>query len=196
MGKFITKNLGLSIAAALLLAGCAAQWPQAALLNPLVPDARSTVLLGTQVTMEGIDKRLATHIFTIEKIEQPLVRINSAEPLNVLMAARLAQGLRSQGLEVGNAGATHLILAIEQAEVRVKEQTITYATSARVGAQVIVEGNGRRLTKQFNLASNSEAPGEPSIADLEGALNRQLSRLIEQIMRDEQLRRYLQGRTQ
>ena len=48
----------------------------------------------------------------------------------LLLAEKLAEGLRSQGLEVGNSGTTNLTLAISSAAVTVEEKTFTYVTKS------------------------------------------------------------------
>ena len=48
--------------------------------------------------------------------------VNSSQPLNSLLAEKLAEGLRSRGLEVGNSGTTNLTLAISTAAVTVERR--------------------------------------------------------------------------
>ena len=74
-----------------------------------------------------------------------------------------------------------------------EEKTFTYVTKSRVSLQVIADFQGSKLTKQFNMSSSKESPGEPSMADLESTLNQQLGSVLQQIMADEALRGYLKG---
>ncbi|PJG58947.1 YajG family lipoprotein [Aeromonas cavernicola] len=177
----------------LMLSGCATHWPETALLNPQIIPANQQYYAGNRITMEGVDKREAAHVFYIKKKEKTPVLVNSERPLNLLLAEKLAEGLRSQGLEVGNSGTTNLTLAISSAVVTVEEQTFTYITKSRVSLQVMADFQGNRLSKQFNMSSSKEEPGEPSIAELEFLLNQQLGNLLQQIMADEALRSYLKG---
>ncbi|WP_429083070.1 YajG family lipoprotein [Aeromonas bivalvium] len=179
--------------AALLLGGCATHWPETALLNPQVIPANQQYYSGNRITMEGIDKRTAAHVFAIQQKEKAPVYIRSGQPLNTLLVERLGEGLRGQGLEVGSSGTTHLTLQVNNALVNVDEKTFTYVTKSKVSLQVMADFQGSRLTKVFNASASKEGPGEPSIADLERVLNQQLGNLIQQIMADEQLRGYLKG---
>ncbi|KIQ84857.1 MULTISPECIES: YajG family lipoprotein [Aeromonas] len=183
----------LLLLAALMLGGCATHWPETAMLNPQVIPANQQVYSGNRITMEGVDKREAAYVFSIKYKEKAPVLVNSERPLNLLMAERLAEGLRSQGLEVGNSGTTNLTLVISNAAVNVEEKTFTYVTKSRVSLQVIADFQGNRLTKQFNMSSSKESPSEPSMADLESTLNLQLGSALQQIMADEALRGYLKG---
>ncbi|MGL6624586.1 YajG family lipoprotein [Aeromonas jandaei] len=183
----------LLLLAALTLGGCATHWPETAMLNPQVIPANQQVYSGNRITMEGVDKREAAYVFSIKYKEKAPVLVNSERPLNLLMAERLAEGLRSQGLEVGNSGTTNLTLVISNAAVNVEEKTFTYVTKSRVSLQVIADFQGNRLTKQFNMSSSKESPSEPGMADLESTLNLQLGSALQQIMADEALRGYLKG---
>ncbi|BCS48879.1 hypothetical protein HQ399_06535 [Aeromonas jandaei] len=183
----------LLLLAALMLGGCATHWPETAMLNPQVIPANQQVYSGNRITMEGVDKREAAYVFSIKYKEKAPVLVNSERPLNLLMAERLAEGLRSQGLEVGNSGTTNLTLVISNAAVNVEEKTFTYVTKSRVSLQVIADFQGNRLTKQFNMSSSKESPSEPGMADLESTLNLQLGSALQQIMADEALRGYLKG---
>lgn len=183
----------LLLLAALVLGGCATHWPETALLNPQVIPSNQQYYSGNRITMEGVDKREAAYVFSIKKKEKAPVLVNSSQPLNSLLAEKLAEGLRSQGLEVGNSGTTNLTLAISTAAVTVEEKTFTYVTKSRVSLQVIADFQGSKLTKQFNMSSSKESPGEPSMADLESTLNQQLGSVLQQIMADEALRGYLKG---
>ena len=183
----------LLLLAALMLGGCATHWPETAMLNPQVIPANQQVYSGNRITMEGVDKREAAYVFSIKYKEKAPVLVNSERPLNLLMAERLAEGLRSQGLEVGNSGTTNLTLMISNAAVNVEEKTFTYVTKSRVSLQVIADFQGNRLTKQFNMSSSKESPSEPGMADLESTLNLQLGSALQQIMADEALRGYLKG---
>ena len=183
----------LLLLAALVLGGCATHWPESALLNPQVIPSNQQYYSGNRITMEGVDKREAAYVFSIKYKEKAPVLVNSERPLNLLMAERLAEGLRSQGLEVGNSGTTNLTLVISNAAVNVEEKTFTYVTKSRVSLQVIADFQGNRLTKQFNMSSSKESPSEPGMADLESTLNLQLGSALQQIMADEALRGYLKG---
>ncbi|WP_421220003.1 YajG family lipoprotein [Aeromonas enteropelogenes] len=183
----------LLLLAALMLGGCATHWPETALLNPQIVPANQQYYSGNRITMEGVDKREAAYVFSIKKKEKATVLVNSERPLNLLVAEKLAEGLRSQGLGVGNSGTTNLTLVISTAAVNVEEKTFTYVTKSRVSLQVIADFQGNRLTKQFNMSSSKEGPGEPSMADLESTLNLQLGNVLQQIMADEALRGYLKG---
>ena len=183
----------LLLLAALTLGGCATHWPETALLNPQVIPSNQQYYSGNRITLEGVDKREAAYVFSIKKKEKAAVLVNSEQPLNNLLAEKLAEGLRSQGLEVGNSGTTNLTLAISSAAVTVEEKTFTYVTKSRVSLQVIADFQGSKLTKQFNMSSSKEGPGEPSMAELESILNQQLGSLLQQIMADNALRGYLKG---
>ena len=184
----------LLLLAALILGGCATHWPETALLNPQVIPSNQQYYSGNRITMEGVDKREAAYVFSIKKKEKAPVLVNSSsQPLNNLLAEKLAEGLRSQGLEVGNSGTTNLTLAISTAAVTVEEKTFTYVTKSKVSLQVIADFQGNKLTKQFNMSSSKEEPGEPTMADLESTLNQQLGSVLQQIMADEALRGYLKG---
>ena len=183
----------LLLLAALILGGCATHWPETALLNPQIVPANQHYYSGNRITLEGVDKREAAYVFSIKHKEKATVLVNSEQPLNLLLTERLAEGLRSQGLEVGNSGTTNLTLAVTTAAINVEEKTFTYVTKSKVSLQVLADFQGNKLTKQFNMTSSKEGPNEPDMAELESILNQQLGSVLQQIMADDVLRGYLKG---
>jgi uncharacterized lipoprotein len=142
--------------------------------------------------MEGVDKREAAYVFSIKKKEGPCAgeqRTAAQQPAGRKTGGRAAQpgpGSGQQRHHQPDAGHLH-------AAVTVEEKTFTYVTKSRVSLQVIADFQGSKLTKQFNMSSSKEGPGEPSMADLESTLNQQLGSVLQQIMADEALRGLSQG---
>lgn len=82
----------LLLLAALMLGGCATHWPESALLNPQVIPSNQQYYSGNRITLEGVDKREAAYVFSIKKKEKAAVLVNSSQPLNSLLAEKLAEG--------------------------------------------------------------------------------------------------------
>jgi uncharacterized lipoprotein len=68
-----------------------------------------------------VDKREAAYVSPSRR-KKAAVLVNSEQPLNNLLAEKLAEGLRSRGLEVGNSGTTNLTLAISTPRSRWKRR--------------------------------------------------------------------------
>ncbi|MDO2947144.1 YajG family lipoprotein [Aeromonas simiae] len=179
--------------AATLLGGCATSWPETAYINPPIVPANQQYYSGNSVTLEGVDSRPSAYVISVKKKEKPVVLINSGQPLPNIIAARLTEGFRSQGLNVANIGTTNLRVEVVQASVDVEEKTFTYVTKSKVSLRATADFQGNRVSKQFNASSSKEGPGQPNVVDLEAILNVHLSNLMQQILDDQQLRSYLKG---
>lgn len=183
----------LILMGALLLGGCATSWPETAYINPQIIPANQQYYSGNSITLEGVDRRDAAYVISVKKREKAPVLVNAYAPLGQVLADKLSEGLRSQGLNVGGIGSTHLQLEVLQAAVNVEEKTFTYVTKSRVSLKATADFQGNRVSKQFNATSSKEGPGEPDMSDLESTLNQQLGNLLQQILADQQLRSYLKG---
>ncbi|ENY73061.1 lipoprotein [Aeromonas diversa CDC 2478-85] len=183
----------LILMAALALGGCATSWPETAYINPQIIPANQQYYSGNSITLEGIDRREAAYVISVKKKEKAPVLVNPYAPLGQILSDKLSEGLRSQGLNVGNTGTTNLQLEVLQAAVNVEEKTFTYVTKSKVSLRATADFQGNRVSKQYNASSSKEGPGQPDMSELESTLNQQLSGLLQQVLADQQLRGYLKG---
>lgn len=178
---------------AMLLGGCATHWPEIAYINPQIIPSNQQYYSGNSVTLEGVDRREAAYVFSVKKKDQAAILVGTDRPLATILSDKLSEGLRSQGLNVGNIGSTHVQLEVLQAAVTVEEKTFTYVTRAKVSLKITADYQGNKVSKQFNASSSKEGPGQPDMAELESILNQHLGNLLQQMMSDQQVRAYIKG---
>lgn len=183
----------LLLLTALFLGACATHWPETAYINPQIIPSNQQYYSGQSITLEGVDRRQAAYVISVKKKAKAPVLVGTERPLATLLSEKLADGLRSQGLNVGNIGSTNLRLEVLNAAVHVEEGTFTYTTKSKVSLRASADYQGNRVSKQFNATSSKEGPGQPDIAELESILDLQLGDLLQQILNDQQLRGYLKG---
>lgn len=179
---------------ALLLAGCASGWPETASLNPVVNDQPDRIYgYGTSASIDSRDTRLGSQIIRIKVAGEPVVMIpNNVNPAQ-LMAERLAEGLGRQGLTQSGVSNVGLTLEVDELMAEVSKPGLLYQTNTKVRLKLVVDNQGNTLTKEYNKGASKESATRPDIYDLEMQLNEQLTKLLDQMLADGQIRSAIKG---
>lgn len=187
------KRFLFLLAGIVMVAGCAKQ-PVISNLNPRIGDQPPGVFVpGTTVAVSGLDSRKLSEV-VIFISDQPPTRLANVSAVADLLSARLAAGLREQGLTIDPSSPVRLKFIINDLVVQVSRQKLLYRAEAQSYLTVNVENRGAVITRIFKRESFNESATRPDLNDLEGMLNGQLSDILQMILRDEEIRQLLAKR--
>ncbi|MBU1564958.1 MAG: YajG family lipoprotein [Proteobacteria bacterium] len=183
-------NRLLLITCLFLLVGCAKQ-PVIANLNPrLVDQPVGIYTSGLSAMISGQDARKSTEVIIFIN-DVPASRMaNVSAPVD-LISARLAKGLRDQGLAIDPSSPVRLKFIINELLVRVTHQNLLYTAEAKTHIYLTVENRGAVFTRVFKREANNDSATRPDLPDLEGMLNTQLVDIMQQIIEDEEIRQLI-----
>ena len=179
---------------AILFVGCAASWPQKANLNPVVDDQLDGFYQpGLDVSIDGQDERAGSQIIKIALPESPVTLIPNQVSPHVLLAERLQDGFRQQGLASGNQSNITISIVVEELQATLTKPGVMFNANAKSRIKLTVTNNGNILNKEYNRASSQDSVTRPDIHDLEVLLNEQLSEIMAQALSDNQIRGAIKG---
>ena len=177
-----------------LFVGCAASWPQKANLNPVVDDQLDGFYQpGLDVSIDGQDERAGSQIIKIALPESPVTLIPNQVSPHVLLAERLQDGFRQQGLASGNQSNITISIVVEELQATLTKPGVMFNANAKSRIKLTVTNNGNILNKEYNRASSQDSVTRPDIHDLEVLLNEQLSEIMAQALSDNQIRGAIKG---
>lgn len=181
------KKLAL-LACILLLAGCQAKRPATANLNITIASNPSAVYAETSATIRGEDLREYPEIIEFKIDDKPLLRVPSLTAPHALITKKLANGFRDQGMTFSTDSDVRILLNIRDVVVKVTKTKMLYTARAKSQMTLKVTNDGSTITKKFDRETEKETVSRPKIPALETMLNEQLEDIIEQILRDEDIR--------
>lgn len=187
------QRLLFLLAGLILVAGCAKQ-PVIANLNPRIGDQPAGIFVpGTSVAVSGQDSRKIQEVVVFLN-DQPPTGLANVSAATDLLSARLATGLRDQGLTIDPSSPVRLKFVINDLVVQVSRQKLLYRADAQSYLTVNVENRGTVITRIFKRESFNESATRPGLPDLEAMLNGQLSDILQMILKDEEIRQLLAKR--
>ncbi|MBE0584317.1 MAG: hypothetical protein IH612_11235 [Desulfofustis sp.] len=182
----------ISIACLWLLVGCAPTVPFDANLNLSVTEQlQRRYPEGTAASLQGHDGRDYPEIARYTIKNDPAVAIPNRHPPQLIVSEHLAIGFREQGLVFEHQAPVHLLLEIDELLASVTKPKVLYDISAVSAVSVTVTGSSDSLTKRYRKESTRVTVTRPELEDLESLLNEQLSRIVQQILDDEEIRKLI-----
>lgn len=177
----------------LVFAGCAKQ-PVIANLNPRISEQPRGIYADPQtVAVTGRDLRKTADVVAYLSDMPPTGLANLHAPQEVV-ADRLSEGLRSQGLRLDPSSPVHLKFDINELLVRVSRPKMLYNAEAKTFITLTVENGGTVFTKTYKREANKESAMRPDLPKLEEMLNSQLAEIVNMILQDEEVRSLLARR--
>jgi uncharacterized lipoprotein len=173
-----------------LLVGCAKQ-PVIANLNPRLGEQLAGIYSGGfSATISGQDVRRSKEVVVFLN-DQPATRLANVNAPLELISARLAAGLRDQGLVIEPTSPVRLKFIINELLVRVTHDKLLYSADAKTHITLTVENRGTVFTKIFKREANKDSATRPDLPDLEEMLNTQLADILHLIIQDEEIRQLI-----
>lgn len=173
----------------LLLTACASTPQQVSLtVEPVSLTAQYT---DTKVVVSSKDIRDANYLIAIHEAGEPAQLINHQGSLAKLTSNLLKQGWQQQGLTFAPQADIAINLKLQTARIDVQQDSFEYQAESALVLIVVVKNQGQTLTKQFRSASTLTGAFSPSISELETKFSQQLSSLVNDVFKDQQISDYL-----
>lgn len=187
------KKLPLLLCA-LIMAGCAASWPQKANINPVVDDQPSSIYQpGIDISISGVDSRNGAQIIKIALADSPVTLIPNQIAPEIVLTERLQNAFQQQGLASGNLSNVNIAVTIEDLQSTLTKPGVMFNITTNSRIKLTVSNNGNNLNKEYNRSSTKESITRPDIHDMEVQINEQLSDIMAQALSDNQIRGAIKG---
>ena len=181
------NRIFLLCACLFVFAGCAKQ-PVIANLNPRIGEQPAGIYADPQtVAVIGKDSRKTADVVAYLSDEPPTGLANLTAPQEVI-ADRLTEGLRSQGLRVDPSSPVHLKFEINELLVRVSRPKMLYKAEGKTFITLTVENRGTVFTKTYKREASKESARRPELPKLEEMLNSQLAEIVSMVLQDQEVR--------
>ena len=173
-----------------LLQACSSG-PGHVVINPDLPIVNSNGFAQQTATTSVIDLRTAHHLIQIEKPDQAAKLISTKQHLPDIIEQALEKSFKQSGLLISSNSDKNIELVINEALFVVKQETLKYKAKANIVLTAKVNNGPQTLTKTFTVKGNNEGPLSADIAVLERDFNQLLTRIIGDIVNDEQLQQFV-----
>lgn len=176
-----------------LFAGCAKQ-PVIANLNPRISEQPEGIYGHPQtVAVAGKDLRKTADVVVYQS-DRPPTGLANIGSVKELIADRLSEGLRSQGLRMDPSSPVHVQFDINELLVRVSRPKMLYVAEARTFITLNVEHQGTVFTKTYKREASKESARRPGLPSLEEMLNGQIAEIVNMILQDQEVRSLINKR--
>ncbi|WP_371378295.1 YajG family lipoprotein [Thalassotalea aquiviva] len=181
------------ISIALLLAACASE-PETITLKPQLTNKPMQVYSTKPASLSVYDNRAQSHIVEIITSQENSSVINTDVPLSSVLDQQFSQEMANQGLVFSHENADLSInFQVKRARTYVNQDVLDYRANTIIKLNVIVENPAQTLSKTFTLRATNRGPLKANVDKLQKDFNLQLSKLIVQVLEDEQLQSFIKG---
>ncbi len=179
----------LFLALVFFFGGCAAHYPLATNLSLQVGGQTAGIYsANTTASLTGHDGRKDSAVVVYRLTGDPEVAIPNGKEPHVLITEQLAAGLKQQGLVFAKGSPVHIELDINELVATVTRPKLLYKAKARSSIKLSVHNRETTLTRIYNREADRESATRPDVADLEKMLDAQLSEIVDQIFKDQEVR--------
>lgn len=177
---------------ALSLTACASYYPIAVDVKPSV-NASGGVYQGQSLNLSSQDNRKNDYIIQIEQNNKAPVVIGASNNLKIQMEQALTQGFSSQGAFIEHGSATRVQLELQEVLARVIRGHISYDVVQQLRMQLVLQRDGRTMTKQYRRSAQAEFPGRlhPELDKVKAALDEQLTLMVKDMLADRDVQQFI-----
>ncbi|MDN3652158.1 YajG family lipoprotein [Thalassotalea ponticola] len=187
------KHRILAIAFSTLCLVACAQEPSSISIKPVVFPQTNKVYNNTVAELSVNDLRTTAHVVEVLSASQPTELIATADSLKGVLHQEFSNQLAAQGLKLTKKAPVNIKFNVERARTFVNQDVLDYRANTIIKLLVNVETNKQVMSKTFTLRATSRGPLTADLDDLQKNFNRQLAKLITQVVEDEQLQKFIQG---
>ncbi len=181
------KNF-LILVFAFFLTGCGAKYPLTTNLNLEVGSQTPGIYDNSiSAALKGHDARQESDVIAYRLEGKPEIKIPNQTPPHLLVTERLAIGLQEQGLLFESTSPVRIQLNLNELLVSVTRPKLMYLANAKSQLTLSVKNREITLTKIFSRETNRESVTQPPVQDLVKMLNNQLTEIVDQILKDEEV---------
>lgn len=181
------KSLVISLFGLALLSGCSSSLPLNLHLSPKVAEQTVRYSGNTQAALVANDLRQRPHIVSIRNDDAPATLVNNDVAVNTMLADKLGQALTEQGVIITPNASTQLHLDVIELETKIIKNGTSFNARSTTKLALVIKKPTRKITKQYKTISTRSGAFNPSAAELEEGLNKQLTTLLSDILNDKQL---------
>ncbi|TKB44630.1 YajG family lipoprotein [Thalassotalea mangrovi] len=185
------KNL-LIIGTVLLTSACAEKTGMVE-LQPDIMNTPIRIYDQKSAKISVTDSRDKGHIIEVLNIDRPSTTIDSSAALSKVLNNQFRYQLSSQGLNVNEQSDLKVIFDVERARTYVNQDVLDYRANTIIKLQVKLENSAQTMSKTFTLRATSRGPLSANLETLQKDFNTQLSKLIGQVLEDEQLQTFIKS---
>jgi len=173
-----------------LLQACSSA-PSQVVINPELPIVQGNGYAQQSVVTSVLDLRTAHHLIQIEKPEQAAKLVSTQQHLPDIIERALKRSFERAGMSVNTASEKTIEVVINEALFVVKQETLKYRANANIVLTAKVENGSKTLTKTFTVRGNNEGPLTADIAVLERDFNQLLTKIIGNIVNDQEVQQFV-----
>jgi uncharacterized lipoprotein len=182
------------LACTLLLTGCSVKQPATTDLNLLIMGQSNMIYSGEAATIRGEDTRMDSAVAVYRIKEDPAIKVTNISAPHVMLTEQLANGYREQGLIFSNGSDVRILFKLNELLVTITKPKMLYLAEAKSQISIQVVKGSKSVTKKYDRQATQESAKKPDIFKIETMLNSQLSDIINQILKDEDLRAAISAR--
>ncbi|TEW54371.1 hypothetical protein E2R68_08850 [Psychromonas sp. RZ22] len=138
------------------------------------------------------DYRIARHLIEIVDGDNVAQLINERQSLRVLVENNLKQAWITNKLKTANVSDYKVDIRLIKALTTVTEGAVSYNASTQMIIKVQLTYQDKSFVKLFRSNNQWEAPFSTNVSRIREELNKQLSQLLNQIIKDQELNDKLQ----
>jgi uncharacterized lipoprotein len=186
------KNLLLitSLIMTFVLSGCTSA-PSHLIIAPEIMSTSVIQHTDQQASLNVVDMRTAIHVVQILREGEAATLFSAQERLEDIIKSSLNKYWQQQGLAIQTTAVNSINIAIEKAVISVTQGILNYEVKTKIVLKVIINNGLQTLTSTFNNRGNSEGPFKADIAVLERNFNQRLANLLQQILANDKINRFL-----
>jgi len=180
----------LPVALLVLVQACSTK-PSHVVINPDLPVVSSNGYAQQSASTSIIDLRTAHHLIQIQKPDEAAKLISTQQHLPDIIERTLKKSFERSGLHINSHSNKTIELIINEALFVVNQDTLKYKAKANIVLTAKVNNGHQTLTKTFTVRGKNEGPLSADIAVLERDFNQLLTKIIGDIVNDQQLQRFV-----
>lgn len=145
-----------------------------------------------QALLTFTDLRTLNHIAQIQRPNEEVAQLYSAqEALLPIVENTLTDAFKKNGLQIAPLAINQINVIIDKALINVQQDLVKYKATNSISLRIVIKNGESTLTKNFNINGNSNGPFNADIAVLERDFNQQLSKVLQQIVQNEEIQNTL-----
>ncbi|QOL26993.1 hypothetical protein LP316_06800 [Thalassotalea sp. LPB0316] len=184
------KVFKLILPLVITLAGCGST-PTQVVVAPDFIQTNELPLNISQISLAVKDLRASKHLVQILKEGQAANLFNSQQPISEIIENTLADALKSRNISIDNTAQPAITVSVEKALVNVEQQTLKYKSNSDLLVNVDVQTALGKMTKSYHHKGTSEGALKADIAVLGRDFNQALTKVLNQILTDQELFNYI-----
>ena len=138
------------------------------------------------------DLRTSPHIVQILRTGEATKLYSPQQAIVETVEISLTKALKANGLRFNTPAANQIEIIIDNALVSVKQAMLKYSASNLMNIRVVIHNSKGTLSKAFKVTGTSNGPLKADLAVLERDFNQQLTKLLSQIVQNEELQQFMQ----